>query len=344
MRTFLVVFLFTLSLGCKEAFLKAELDGLTTYPLSSYSAPTDQDDVFRRSTVDSYGDGVALASWGLNPADGQVLGKWSFSSGVFSYSRSSLTSCASGAAPNCAGGVDSGSYGHVDWNLYPSAGDLYLRWSAIKRISVDIKQTRSTSDTTLHNDCGLAFGFGSKQAHSNASALPVDLSIPGRGAPSVKDQFRILYRLHGDGDDALVADAPINNATENTDLGWGLFDRDTLFDVTTAGTLAENSDWIQYNLSMAFDHAEHTITFTVTPLDSSEPMFNYVSQTYIWNYSNSPTATSGGEFDGGLRFGPENPNMPLTLSTFESSNVAIGFSANGRVLGCEFSDMKLSRK
>jgi len=95
---------------------------------------------------------------------------------------------------------------------------------------------------------------------------------------------------------------------------------------------------------MKFDvnHSLSQITLTLTPLATNKIIGNMQAETVVWNFTNPAGSVDGvtGDAQAGLSFATGTD--PLIRSNFDTSKVGIGFTANGVVKSCEFSNMQVT--
>lgn len=376
---------------------QVEEETTTVSPMDTYVAPSNPAD-YRLQSVSGGGQLIsatpsASANWwdgytwwsSTSSTDGWASGAYSFASGVVTYERGDLSSCTDvlspydgdngnhGTAPNCKAAwwsaTNAGMYVGQSPVFLPPADSLYQKWGDLREVSLDITQTLITHNLSSNSgeldfaECGIAFGFGAKTPHAQATQTLVDLNIPGVTRPlQGQDYIRIGYRTRfSDGTDVLVADARVNGVTGNGNYdtgangaGWSLFWRDANFNVTSGGQLMTRGDYFKYRMKVVHDPSAYTLTFTITPIATNKTLGAFSEASYTWHYDHDYNAQAGGEADGGIIFGDSgaagegdaasgqgDSHMPLKAD-FADVGVAIGFTSNGATKRCQYENLSIT--
>lgn len=309
-----------------------------THPFDGFSLSAA--DVFSSSTTST---GASLYSPRYTmTGNGDVYGTIDFTAGVTTYQRPDVAGpCTNGAltAPSCGftwGSGTDGVYHGGDYNFFPDAPALSNEFQLLKFVQVDIHHELSTGDLTGGiSDCGIDLAFGTSAGSANAALTSNNFRLPGRASTN-QDIVKLGHR-YNDATETILVEAPLNGATDSSYTIWGL--------ASWAGTMSSASrpavsgDYVDFRMSIVFDHVAKTSTITLKPLATNKTLSAMQTQTVTWTYNNDQSATENGEARGGLMFG--SGTHPLAIEDLESSRASVGFFANGVARRCGFSNLQI---
>ncbi len=307
-------------------------------PFSGFSS---DDSTTYAAAVDSQGSALWSGRYTMS-GNGDAFGTFSYASKVVSYQRPDvLGPCTDGSltAPSCGftwGSGTDGVYHGGDYNLFPNAAGLSGEFQKLKYVQVDIHHELATGDLTGGlSDCGVDIGFGTGVGLAGAVASSNNLSLHGHSG-SHQDMVKFMHRYAGTAE-SLVVEAPINEATDSSYTKWGVAVFDSNYNMSENSRPTLSGDYVDFRMSIVFDHVAHTATITTKPLATNKTLSAMQTQTVTWNYTAPHNAASGGENRGGLMFG--SGTNPILLADFLSSRASIGFAGNGVTRRCYFSNV-----
>ncbi len=238
-----------------------------------------------------------------------------------------------------------------DFTLFPpSLGAVAgYSFSEINKISVVIKaQQNANSGNSM---CGLSLGFGTGTGNVNAALASTNLRLLGRnwlsatnGNKDARDFIRFGYNFGAD--EKFVIDSPINSY--NRAGAWDGFTtaewRESAGEFNLISGVDNAGDYLTYRMDITFDKVAHTVTALITPLASNVSMSGWApSQSFVWDYSVSSTATTGGGLPrGGLDLTNVTGTSALSWDDFHAAKFSIGFVGNQYPRSCEFSGLQVT--
>jgi hypothetical protein len=248
----------------------------------------------------------------------------------------------------------------IDLNYFPPDSRLVHKLKNIRKIKTRLKITSGIGTGASEVACGIIFGFGeTTPVHGNSGNMLLNLRLdnrnwPGHASTNVSagmDFVRMGYQvnmLFAPKREFLKTDMPMNSYNQGTGSNYTFWNRTRFSNQTGNFVVQDNSltttridnigEWIETDYTIEHNPTLHTITFTMTPIATSEIMTTWNTATGVWHYDNPPGSTFNGDEQEGIDFAP-------TLTTWDQlleKEVMIGFSAVGQMSDCRYRNMEVT--